>query len=336
LPSSSSSTRSSSSRSEAAPRARPRRASLIALTCACASLAASGCGAEDGGGTASPAGTEPQPGGTLRIATGENVRTLDPLLAANRSEQLASRQVYEPLVSSQSGPFGQTRRRPGLVRSLRPAAGGTIWVAKLRTGVRFGDGEPLDADAVLANAQRWMSVSPGPELAPGLAAVDSPRPGRVRFLLERPQPRFSRELADPRLGIVAPQALAGASGVGVRLDAQGSGTGPFELREREPGRTLLARRASWWGTHLGLGPGVDQIELLDIGVRGARAAQLRNGAVEVADDLGGPSADVVRSDPLLTLSRGGGAKVGLERSVRGIDSGEADQSLADVWLTDLR
>jgi peptide/nickel transport system substrate-binding protein len=336
LPSSSSSTRSSSSRSEAAPRGRSRSASLIALTCACISLAASGCGEEDGTGAASPAGGEPQPGGTLRIATGDDVKTLDPLLAANRTEQLASRQVYEPLVSSQTGPFGQTRRRPGLARSLRPAAGGTIWIAKLRPGVRFGDGEPLDADAVIANAQRWMSTAPGPELASGLSAVDSPRPGQVRFLLDHPQPRFSRELADPRLGIVAPQALAGASASGVRLDAEGSGTGPFELREREPGRTLLARRASWWGTRLGLGPGVDQIELLNIGAGPARTVQLRNGAIEVADDLSASSAKIVRADPLLTVAGGGGAKVGLERSVRGIDSGGTDQSLADVWLTDLR
>lgn len=336
MPRCSSSTRSSCSRSEPAPRERSRRASLLALTCACVALAAPGCGEDAGGDTASTTGTEPQPEGTLRIATGGDVGTLDPLLAGNRAEQLAARQVYEPLVARQSGPFGQTRRRPGLVPTLRPASGGTIWIAKLRPGVRFGDGEPLDADAVIANAQRWMSVAPGPDLLPGLAAVDSPRPGRVRFLLDRPEPRLSHELADPRLGVVSPDALANATTDGARIDAEGSGTGPFELREREPGRTLLARKASWWGTRLGLGPGVDQIELVDAGGRGARAGQLREGTVEMADDLAGRSARLVRADPLLTLVVGRGAKVGIERSVRGIESGESDQSLADVWLTDLR
>ena len=41
-------------------------------------------------------------------------------------------------------------------------------------------------------------------------------------------------------------------------------------------------------------------------------------------------------DPLLALVGGGGAAIGIQRSVRGIDSAAADQALADVWLTDLR
>ena len=255
---------------------------------------------------------------------------------SSRAERLAARQVHEPLVSRESGPFGQARERPGLVRSLRPVAGGTIWTAKLRPGVRFGDGEPLDADAVIANAERWMQVGPGPGLVPDLLAVDSPRPGQVRFLLGRSEPRFPQALANPALGIVAPAAITNAAGGSVRVDYDGSGTGPFELRERESGRTLLARNASWWGTRLGLGPGVDQIELLDVPAAGARARQLLSGSVVVADDLDQRAARRVDDDPLLTTVAGDGSIVGLDRSVRGIEPGEDDLALADVWLTDLR
>ena len=38
----------------------------------------------------------------------------------------------------------------------------------------------------------------------------------------------------------------------------------------------------------------------------------------------------------LIAGLGGAATVGMERSVRGLDSASATQSLADVWLTDLR
>jgi peptide/nickel transport system substrate-binding protein len=337
LPSSSSSTRSSCSRSELPGAARPPLAPLSLLGCALAlALALAGCGGAKEGAAPTAATGSPQPEGTLRIAVGSDIATIDPLLARNRAERMAARQVYEPLVSAEAGPFGQTRTRPGLLTSIRPLDDGTIWAAKLRPGVRFGDGEPFDADAVIANARRWMSRPEGAALVPELAAVDSPRPGLVRFLLDRPEPRFDRELRDSRLAVVAPGVLASSPPAGVRVDADGGGTGPFEVRERETGRTLLARKAAWWGTRLGLGPGLDQIEFDTAHSSHARADQLREGGVEVADDLSGRSARIVAADPLLAVVAGGGSRIGMERSVRGIDSGAPDQPLADVWLTDLR
>ncbi|MBA2522669.1 MAG: hypothetical protein H0V25_04975 [Solirubrobacterales bacterium] len=305
---------------------------MVALALS-ASVLLWGCGNEEDGGTAAAAGATPEAGGTLRIAAAGAIESLDPLLAARRGERLAARQIYEPLVSQESGPFGQTRRRPGLVPSLEPSAGGTIWTARLRPGVHFSDGEPLDADAVLANASRWMQEPAGAALLPELRAVDSPRPGLVRFQLDRPTPDFPDELEHGELGLVAPDAMI-AGGAALRPNA--AGTGPFELRESEPGRTLLARNASWWGSRLGLGPGVDQIELTEVDDRRSRGEQLENGAVELADDLGAPIARTVAEDPLLTVVGNAGALLGVERSVRGVESAADDQPLADVWLTDLR
>ena len=102
------------------------------------------------------------------------------------------------------------------------------------------------------------------------------------------------------------------------------------------GGVLLARNAGWWGTALGLGPGIDQIELTADPVAGHRLDALLDGAVDVADELGHNAADRVHAAPLVTMVRGAAATIGVERSVRGIDSTSASQSLADVWLTDLR
>ena len=55
-----------------------------------------------------------------------------------------------------------------------------------------------------------MTVPPGPQLLPELAATDTPRPGLFRFFLDRPSPRFPKRLADARLGLIAPEALAGS------------------------------------------------------------------------------------------------------------------------------
>lgn len=311
---------------------RLRRARLAGLVALAAAVAGCGSDADEGGGSVGREVT-PEPSGTLRIAQADAIEALDPLLARNRAERLASRQVHEPLLSSQNGPFGDTRPRSGLVRSFISQEEDTIWTARLRGAVRFQNGEPLDADAVLANTDRWLSVSPGPELLPDLAFVDNPRPGLIRFILERPDPRFNRKLGDAHLGLVAPSALSGAGSSPVRLGL--TGTGPFELREREQGRTLLARNADWWGTAVGLGPGVAGIELTEVADGAARVEELDAGKIEVADDLDPGLAARAARNPLLAVIKGGGEALGLERSVRGIDSARVDQSLSDVWLTDL-
>lgn len=304
----------------------------MALLSLIAAAVLGGCGDEST--TAAGPDASPDPGGTLTIAVAGRIATLDPLRASGRAERLASRQVYEPLRASQRGPFGGARRRPGMVVAFRANPDATAWMATLRRGISFQDGAALDADAVLANANRWIGSAAGDELVPELVAADSPRPGHVRFLLARPDRRFPARLGDPRLGIVAPSALAGQGDGRVQLGA--SGTGPFELREHDGGGILLARNADWWGTGLGLGPGVDQIELASDPVPSHRLDALLDGAVDVAVGLGRNGAKRISSAPLLTMVHGAAGTFGMERSVRGLDSAAASQSLADVWLTDLR
>lgn len=307
-----------------------RRAALALLAASLLGLAA--CGGEETDEDAIMPITIREPGGTLKIAAKGQIDTLDPLYVGDRAERLAARQVHEPLLTRQSGPFDQATRRPGLVRTFKPQANDTIWTAELRRGVRFQSGESFDSDAVKANVERWQAVVP--ELLPDLIAPDSPRPGVVRFLLSKPSPEFPKLLADARLGIAAPNAIAG---LGDEPLAPGpTGTGPFEFRERTPESVLLVRNPAWWGAGLGLGPGLDQIELERVDTPKARATELVAGTIEVATGLRGEAARRVARAPLLSTVSGDGTTIGIERSVRGISSADDEQSLADVWLTDLR
>lgn len=302
---------------------------LLALTLA---LSAAGCSEV---GDDRPAElTTLEAGGTVMLALGKPFETVDPLLASGRAERLASRQVHEPLVSREQGPFGNARERTGLVRTIKSQAGGRTWSLRLRRGVRFQNGLPLDAEAVVENASRWISTGLAADLLPGLQTAFSPRPGRVQLGFDRPIPSLPRRLGDGRLGIVVPTAIPNQPGRAIR--GSGTGTGPFELRERSRTRLLFTANPDWWGTPFELGPGVERLELLTFPGPELRVEQLRAGAVQVADELTPAAARELLDEPLLTLIEGAATAIGFERSVRGIDSTRADQSLADLWLTTLR
>jgi peptide/nickel transport system substrate-binding protein len=292
-----------------------------------------GCG--NGGGETAGAGPGASGSGTLTYALPGAVGEVDPLLADSRSELIVTRQVHEPLVEHLAGPFGDVRRARGVAIAWRSTAGSEIWSFRLREGIRFQDGTPLNAGAVLANVERWRTLPAGRELLPELIAADAPRPDLVRFILATPVENLPERLSSSRLGLVSPQALRPRSGLAARLTrADRSGTGPFELRERSPGGPIvLARNTAWWGTRLELGPALDQIEFEVVPEVSERLSMLKQGMVQVADSLDPGAIPELRRDPLLTYVQGGVGVLGMERSVRGIDSAGAIEPLSDVWLT---
>ncbi len=304
--------------------------SRLLLGAAIAALVA-GCG---GGSPESVSpGAARTPGGTLEIAVPKAPGTLDPLLASP-ADLLIARQIYEPLIERLSGPYGDPRRLAGLVTSVEPAAHQTIWTLHLRPNVRFQDGARYNASAVLANVQRWRATSASSTLLPGLVAVDAPRPDLVRFIFDRADPDLDRQLASPRLGLVSPRALRSQNAFARLARGVAAGSGPFELRERDPRRIVLARNVQWWGTHVGLGPAVDQIEFRVAATAAERLVLLHRAEVQVAYDLGPAQVATLRRDPLLTELRGaGGMDVGLQRSVRGIESAGQIPLLSQAWLT---
>jgi peptide/nickel transport system substrate-binding protein len=308
-------------------------ARLGLVACLLAALATAGCGGDENEGTPALSAGEPLgEGGTLVWAVADPVTDIDPLAADTRAEQLLTRQIHEPLVASLAGPFGDTRRVPGLARGASRSGDATIWTFRLRLGVDFQDGSPFNADAVLANAARWQTTAAGRELLPDLVDVFAPRFDLVRFILARPDRNFDERLAAPQLGIVQPEALSGIRrDLGRPLD---TGTGPFELRERSAESNLLAQNTDWWGTDADLGPALEQIEFRSEPSSPLRLALLDAGDAQLADELDSDQARQVLADPLLHALRSSrGAWLGLSRAVRGVSSGREIPSLSAAWLT---
>jgi peptide/nickel transport system substrate-binding protein len=313
---------------------------LAAATLAvCALLVPAGCGGDDGDDTRIGAGLpRAGGGGELSYAVPSLPTTVDPLAAEDRTALTVVRQLHEPLIERLAGPYGQTRPEAGLALSARPSRDRTVWRMTLRSGVRFQDGTPFNASAVLANARRWRTDPTGQELLPDLFAVDAPRPDEVRFLLDNPVPDLRSRLADPRLGIVSPRALDPQSGQGARFvqSAPGSGTGPFQRGPEGPGRLTLSRFTGWWGSPEGLGPALDGVTFVVAPQSRQRLRMLQDGTIQVAAPLGRPELRAAETDPLLVTVGGRGSGIGMEGSLRGIDSARAVPVLSRVWLTRLR
>jgi peptide/nickel transport system substrate-binding protein len=311
---------------------------LAATLVALGLLALIGCGGSSDGSGGIHTGLPPAGGGgTLAYVLPALPSNLDPLAARTRAEQTVSRQVYEPLIESLSAPYVQAAPQAGLALEARPSRDRTTWTVTLRPNVRFQDGTPFNAAAVLANTRRWQSEPAGQSLLPHLFAVDAPRPDEVRFLLDKPVPDLVRRLGSPRLGIVSPRALDPQSGQGARLrpDVTGSGSGAFEFGPSGPGRRMLSRYAGWWGSAAGLGPALDGVTFVLAPQPNQRLRLLQEGTAQVADPLGPAGLRAAGSDPLLDTVGEPPSGIGLEGSVRGIDSALPIPVLSSVWLTRL-
>jgi peptide/nickel transport system substrate-binding protein len=310
---------------------------FAALALAAALAGASGCGGGDRGSHLGSGLPPAGGGGTLVYALPSVATTLDPLAATGRAAMTVTRQVYEPLIERLNGPYGEAAPRAGLALTARPSRDRTTWTITLRSGIRFQDGTPFNAAAVLANSRRWQTDSAGQGLLPHLFAVDAPRPDEVRFLLDQPVPDLVRRLSSPRLAIVSPRALDPGSGQNASFlpDTPGSGTGAFEAGPSGPGRQMLSRFAGWWGSSMGLGPSLDGVTFILAPQPSQRLRLLQEGAVQVADPLSSHGLRVAGSDPLLDRVGGPLSGIGLEGSVRGIDSASAIPVLSSVWLTRL-
>ena len=309
------------------PRARGRVLALVVAV----STALSGCG---GGGATRFSGEEAAAGGggELEAGVASLPAEVDPLRAEGPSELTVVRQVFEPLVSQLRPPYGEGEERRGLALGWEASPDLRVWRFRLRPGVAFQDGARLDADAVVANAERWRSDPAGLALLPGLAAADGPNPGLVRLIFVSPARSLPEQLADPRLGLVSPLAIADG-GASTAVRGLRAGSGPFEVRKRETDTLALTRFRRWWGTGPGLGPALDEVVFRRLPAARARARALREGEVRMVTEVPARSAAALRRDPLLAVLGGAsGRALAHERSVHGI-RGPRPAPLSGVWLS---
>ena len=242
-------------------------------------------------------------GGTLRVAQPEDIATLDPWTADGDATFQVVRQVFEPLVDVDPATL---RAVPLLATKWTASTDARVWTFTLRTGVKFHDGTPLDAAAVVYNFQRGLQL-PRLGLDAIVDSVTTSDTSTVVFTLRAPYAPFLATLAEPAFGIVSPACVKQGATWSTPATRCAAGTGPFRI---EPGawqsgaKVALVRNASYWATD-DAGrrlPFLDGVTFAVARDENARVGSLKAAQVDLALGLGAAGARAVRADPNLVLS----------------------------------
>jgi len=242
---------------------------------------------------------------TLRWATRGDAQTMDPHAAFEGVTMNLNALVYDRLVSLDR----QGRIQPALATSWAVVEP-TLWRFTLRRGVRFQDGTPFTADDVVFSIER--AQQPGSRYAGRALPLGKPvrvDEHTVELRQARPHPNLlgdlylvfmmSRRWATAHGAERVPDLKAGDEAYSNR---HAMGTGPYLLRQYEPGvRTLLSRHTGWWNKFEG---NVEQVIFLPILNDSTRSAALLGGDVELVQDVPPQDAQRLPQQPGLRLLSG--------------------------------
>lgn len=246
---------------------------------------------------------------TLTYVMSTEPISLDPAVGTDSQSLMMMRNIYDRLV--EVSPSGYTVS-PGLARSWTIAAGGTRYTFRLRNGVRFQDGTPLTAQAVVYSFQRLLAMGKGDAslLAEHVAprAITAPNSRTVVIRLKRAYSPILRIIGMANVGAILNPAFVKAHATAKDPWAQkymhdhANGTGSFSLVRWTPNQSIeLQRNDRYWRGRAKLSriifnsPGNATRELL----------ALKRGDVDIID------ANVLGADQLKTLA--GDSKIKIQK-----------------------
>jgi peptide/nickel transport system substrate-binding protein len=230
---------------------------------------------------------------TLKVANQGDALSMDPH-SLNESLQLSfTGNVYEGLVLRDK----TLAVVPGLATAWRQRTP-TIWQFDLRKGVTFHDGKPFTADDVVFSLQR--AAGDGSDMRSYTASIKEVRKindHQVEIETNTPFPilpdvlgpvyMMSKQWA---IDNKAEKPVDRRKGIENTASFKANGTGPYRVRERQPGvRTILARNGTYWGKIEG---NVSDVIFTPIGNDSTRVAALLSGEIDLVEPI--PVQDVER------------------------------------------
>lgn len=241
--------------------------------------------------------------GTLVVTRPLDATSLDPARPTDNESTEVIAQVFETLVRYRPG---STDIEPGLAVAWDVDPSGRHWTFRLRPGVVFHDGTPLDADAVVFSFERQRDPAHPLHLGKfgywdnaftNIEKVESVGPLEVRITIAQRFAPFLASMAMFPVAIVSPTAVARW-----REDfaEHPVGTGPFAFERWDHGeRIVITRNRRYWGEPAATARVVFEVEP----DARQRLIALESGAADVALAISPDELQFADLHPNITLHR---------------------------------
>jgi peptide/nickel transport system substrate-binding protein len=255
---------------------------------------------------------------TLTIAMNGSPSDLDPHSAYDYRSAMPLRGPYEGLIALEGS--ATDKYVPVLAESWKPNDDKSVWTFTIRSGVTFHDGTPVDAEAVRASFERFLTMGLGPAGAfrrfiqdPG--QITAPDASTVVFDCGEPQPLLEAYLTSqygPLILNVSAAKQNEAEGdqghAWVQLNEEGLGTGPYRVVDFEPEQQLILERyddywGGWEGNHF------DRVIFRVIAENETRRQLIEQGEVDIVDNLTPEANEALASNSDLVIDRSYSAEV---------------------------
>jgi peptide/nickel transport system substrate-binding protein len=246
---------------------------VAAMASACAGTAGTS-GSSSVGSTVPPA--VPVTGGALSVGIVGSPDGFSP--SNNRfstATTMVAKAIYDPLVTVGADGLPQ----PYLAESFTPNDDFTIWTIKLRPGITFHDGSPLDANALKLNLEALPKGLVSGPASGEIASAEVVDPLTVALRLRQPNAHVPLNFTGQPGFVVAPAQIA-ANDPNILI-----GTGPFKFKDQVRDSVIdVVRNDSYWrkdaqGHQL---PYLESIAFKEIPDGASRSNALQAGDIDVA------------------------------------------------------
>jgi peptide/nickel transport system substrate-binding protein len=232
---------------------------------------------------------------TLRIGLAEDPDVLDPSMART----YVGRIVFSALCDKLFDIDEKLNIVPQLALSHETSTDGKEVTIKLRPGVKFHDGEPLDAEAAKFSLDRHLTMQGSfrkPELA-ALDHVDVVDPLTIKLVLKTPFSPLIAQLTDRAGMMVSPKA---AKEAGDKFSLHPVCAGPYKFVERvQQDRIVFEKFADYWNKDNVF---IDRVVYLPIVDATVRLANLKSGGLDLIERVLATDIKDVRADKRLKLA----------------------------------